>query len=552
MSAHHVLLEDDLLERCLSALERLAPTAKTLILAVSGGADSVALLRLMALSKFEIHVAHFDHSLRLESRQDALFVERLAAELGLPFYSERADVARIALDKGWNLEDAARRLRYAFLTRTARQVGADAVLSAHTLDDQVETVLMQLLRGAAYLKGMPEKQGHVLRPLLSTAKSDLLAYLADIQQPFREDTSNSDIRRTRAWLRHTVVPQLKVRYPSLPLTLSRLADLQSAQADHFSKAAQPFLPPPVSVAHLLKEDVAVQREVLAQVLSADLTHIEAVRAALSSAEPQRVSLPKDRLARVAYGELAIVQQMEKVEARAFQPQDVPKLEPPLNLEKLRHIQDLVWRSRLPGDKIKLASGTKKLSELLIDLKIPREERDSIALIASGSRVLWLEGLAADADLALPATDPDESWMRLALKQAERAAELGELPIGAVVVRDDEVIASAHNETEKTKDPSAHAEVLGLRRSAQVLGNWRLAGCTLYVTLEPCPMCFGAALQAHLPRLVYGATNEREGALESVGNLAQLGWKRVPEVRGGVLAHEAAAHLGSFFKQRRNA
>ena len=545
-------MSGDLQARCLEVLERLAPEAKTLLLAVSGGADSVALLRLLAETDFELHVAHFDHALRLESSQDAKFVQDLAKTFELPFHTERADVAQIAEAKGWNLEDAARRLRYGFLTRSAKRVGADHVLTAHTLDDQTETVLMQLLRGAAYLKGMPERQGRVLRPLLSVSKRDLLEYLVKLNQPFREDKSNQDVSRTRAWLRKDIIPSLQTRYPSLDVTLSRLAQLQRAQAEHFASLVVPFLTSDsVAVAELLSQDLAVQREVLAQFLNTDFTHIEAVRTQLKSPHPKRISLSKNKTARIAYSQLSVVDNSaKKVGARAFSPEEAAGLEPPLDVDKLKAFPDLVWRSRLPGDTIKLAGGSKKLAELLIDLKVPREERDGVALIASGSSILWVAGLAADVRVALATTDPDERWMRMALEQADLAARQGELPIGAVVVREGKVLAEAHNETEKLRDPSAHAEILALRRAAGKLADWRLAGCTLYVTLEPCPMCFGAALQAHLPRIVYGAANQREGALGTVEDLSKSAWKRVPEIRAGVLAQRAGEKLERFFTVRR--
>ena len=545
-------MSGDLQACCLEALERLAPEAKTLLLAVSGGVDSVALLRLLAETDLELHVAHFDHALRLESPQDTQFVQTLAETFGLPFHTERADVAQIAEAKGWNVEDAARRLRYRFLTRSAKRVGADAVLTAHTLDDQAETVLMQALRGAAYLKGMPEKQGQVLRPLLNVSKQDLLEYLTELNQPHREDKSNQDTSRTRAWLRRDIISSLQTRYPSLQLTLSRLAQLQRAQAKHFASLAAPFLiSDAVAVAELLNQDLAVQREVLAQLLNTDFTHIEAVRTQLESLHPKRISLSRDRTARVAYGRVSVVDNSaKKVGARAISPEEAAGLEPPLDVDKLKAFPDLVWRSRLPGDTIKLAGGSKKLAELLIDLKVPREERDGVALIASGSRILWVEGLAADVKVALTVPDLDEGWMRLALEQADLAAQKGELPIGAVVVSDGELLASAHNETENLNDPSAHAEVLVLRRAAAKLGDWRLADCTLYVTLEPCPMCFGAALQAHLPRIVYGAANQREGALGTVEDLSKSAWKRVPEIRAGVLAQRAGEKLERFFTVRR--
>jgi len=146
-------------------------------------------------------------------------------------------------------------------------------------------------------------------------------------------------------------------------------------------------------------------------------------------------------------------------------------------------------------------------------------------------------------------DPD--LMRLALGEAERAAAHGDVPIGAVVARDGEVLASAGNERELRADPTAHAEVLALRAAAGRLGGWRIGEATIYVTLEPCAMCAGAIVLARVPRVVYGAADPKAGACGSV--LDVLGEPRLnhrPRVDGGLLADESAALLSSFFADRR--
>lgn len=142
---------------------------------------------------------------------------------------------------------------------------------------------------------------------------------------------------------------------------------------------------------------------------------------------------------------------------------------------------------------------------------------------------------------------DDAFMRLALAEAAAAAQLGDVPIGAVVVRDGRVLARAHNRREVDRDPLAHAEVLALREAARHLGGWRLIGCTLYVTLEPCAMCAGAMVQARLPRLVYGATDPKAGAAGSVVDLLRdARFPHVVEVTGGVCAEECGAALRCFF------
>jgi tRNA(adenine34) deaminase len=149
-------------------------------------------------------------------------------------------------------------------------------------------------------------------------------------------------------------------------------------------------------------------------------------------------------------------------------------------------------------------------------------------------------------------DPDDAhWMRHALAQARAAADAGEVPVGAVVVRDGRVIAAGRNAPIGAHDPTAHAELVALRAAAGQLGNYRLDGCTLYVTLEPCAMCAGAMLHARLDRVVFGAPDPRTGAAGSVLDL--FGEPRLnhrTQVHGGVLAGDCGALLRGFFQPRR--
>ncbi|HEY6692589.1 MAG TPA: tRNA adenosine(34) deaminase TadA [Solirubrobacteraceae bacterium] len=146
---------------------------------------------------------------------------------------------------------------------------------------------------------------------------------------------------------------------------------------------------------------------------------------------------------------------------------------------------------------------------------------------------------------------DELFMRLAIREAERALAHDDVPVGAVLVHGGEVIGAAHNERELREDPSAHAEMLAIREGARALGSWRLLDTVLYVTLEPCAMCAGAIVLGRIPRVVYGTTDPKAGAAGSV--LDVLGEPRLnhrPEVAGGLLAAECAELLEAFFRSRR--
>jgi tRNA(adenine34) deaminase len=146
---------------------------------------------------------------------------------------------------------------------------------------------------------------------------------------------------------------------------------------------------------------------------------------------------------------------------------------------------------------------------------------------------------------------EHEWMGLALEEARVAADAGDVPVGAVIVRDGQVIARASNCTVRDQDPTAHAEVLAIRAASRALGQWRLEGCVLFVTLEPCAMCAGAIVLARVPRVVFGAWDDKAGMAGSVGDL--LRHPRLnhrPQVKSGERAEESSELLREFFRQRR--
>ncbi|HMD52317.1 MAG TPA: tRNA adenosine(34) deaminase TadA [Solirubrobacteraceae bacterium] len=146
---------------------------------------------------------------------------------------------------------------------------------------------------------------------------------------------------------------------------------------------------------------------------------------------------------------------------------------------------------------------------------------------------------------------DDYFMRLALREAERALKHADVPIGAVIVRDGEVLAAAHNERELLQDPTAHAEMIALREAARASGSWRVLDSVLYVTLEPCAMCAGAIVLARIARVVFGASDPKAGACGSVLDvLAEPRLNHRPDVAGGLLAGECGELLSAFFASRR--
>jgi tRNA(adenine34) deaminase len=151
----------------------------------------------------------------------------------------------------------------------------------------------------------------------------------------------------------------------------------------------------------------------------------------------------------------------------------------------------------------------------------------------------------------PLLSPHEVFMRRALEQARMAFDAGEVPVGAVIVKDGRIIGEAHNQRETLQDPTAHAEMIALTQAAQAVGHWRLLDCTLYVTLEPCPMCAGAIVQARLPTVIYGCTDPKAGACHTLYQITDDSrLNHQATVLGGVLQAECRGILQEFFAQQR--
>ncbi len=515
-------------------LEPLAPFAgRPVLLGLSGGADSVGLLRALLEVGARVTAAHLDHGLRPDSAGDAVWVTALCAELGVPLELGAADVARVARARGASLEAAARTVRYGFLTRAARGSGSEAVLTAHTRGDQAETVLHQLLRGEHALTGIAARRGRVARPWLNAERADIEAWLRELNQPWLSDPSNADPRFTRNWLRAEVLPLLRSRFPGLNASLARHAALQSEDEALLSSLAD-AMPPH---ANLRREPPAVLRRWVAGRLNAaqldfHAEHVQRLTRALTVGETLHVSLPGGREVSATGGRLHL------------EPAEWPRPDfPTPDSWTLRHRQD--------GDRIRLSGGERKLSDVLTDRKVPRGERDRLWLLAEGEQVRWL-GL--DPPLwAHGFGENVQPWHREmgeALSEARKAFDSGEVPVGAVVLCGGEVVARAHNTSRAAGDMTQHAELNALRQAAATLNTPYLTGCTLLVTLEPCPMCYGAALEARVGRVVYGAPNPKQGALGGVADLSRLNWGGGPEIVAGVRAREAARLLGDFFEGRR--
>lgn len=232
------MLHEEVWSYC-SSHELLIPGSRVVV-AVSGGSDSVALLRLLCLLKeehrLELVCAHFNHGLRAAaSDADEAFVRALAASLGMPFERGSDDVAGYAAAHRLSTEEAARELRLRFLRTAALQTGASCIATAHTQDDQVETVLFRLLKGTGMrgIAGIAPRTGMFVHPLLHVSKQQLRDWLTAQGAPWREDASNADERYERNFIRASVIPLIERRFPAARTSISRTSDMARATCDLF-------------------------------------------------------------------------------------------------------------------------------------------------------------------------------------------------------------------------------------------------------------------------------------------------------------------------------
>lgn len=445
-----------------------ALAGRPLVVAVSGGPDSLCLLHALAQlgpAGPALHVAHFDHGLRgAASQADAAFVAQTAREWGLPATVERADVGAYAAAERRNLHQAARELRYRFLAEVARAAGAGAVAVAHHADDQAETVLMHLLRGAgpAGLRGMlplqpwdawaagqpPDPRGApLLRPLLAVPRAAIERYCAGQGLRPRQDASNADPAYTRNRIRHELLPLLRAYNPQIAAALGRTAAVCADEQALIQELLDQRWPDLALVAPtLVRLDLerwralpaALQRaalrrahQLLAPASTLPWEQIEQARALVGRVDRQAdlaggVRLSSDyRHASLASAApaaplgpqladgphiLPVPGALELGGGWAIQAlwrpaEGLPPAAPwQIDLDAASVSLPLLVRTRRPGDRIDLGAGHKRLQDLFVDARVPRALRDAWPLLVSGDTLIWVPGLRAAARFrAGPAT-----------------------------------------------------------------------------------------------------------------------------------------------------
>lgn len=425
----------------LCAQHHLLPEHGTILCALSGGADSVTLLHLLWRTGqqrgFTVAAAHFNHQIRSESGQDAAFCETFCLQRGIPYYADSADIPAIAAALGQGLEETAREKRYAFLRQTALDTGAAAIATAHHAEDNAETVLLHLLRGTG-LKGMggiAPKSDLLIRPLLTTHRSEIEAYLAAHHLPHVEDSTNTDTVYTRNYIRHEVLPLLSARNPGVVDTIGRSAVSFRRDSDYLEqqaavlaqKASKSDLSIAISAGMLAEAPEALSLRAIQQMAAAvsPETVLSAVHreAALSlcrkGRSSQSVQLP-DGLEAVRVFDEFVLRKRQNTAAPPPAVLPMPgqilwgtweitaeKALCPSGLFNqpesfyFRASGPVTLRQRQTGDAITLPARSRKLvKKLLIDSRIPREQRDLLPVFEACGQVIALGRFGTDRS-ALP-------------------------------------------------------------------------------------------------------------------------------------------------------
>lgn len=423
------------------------------LVAVSGGPDSVALLYALLEIKDELDldlcVAHLNHKLRgRESDEDQRFVKNLASELNLKFFSKSVDVKKEAKKEKLSLEEAARLLRYRYLEDLTNRIKADKIAIGHQADDQAETFLMRLLRGAggAGLSGIPPKRGKIIRPLIEIKREEIEKFLKERGQSYRTDSSNLLPNYFRNKVRLLLLPQIKKKFnPKIVDVLNRASNIISLQQQYIEKNCEEILPLlckikkkdkiVLDLKRFIDYDICLKRETIRLCVrelvgdgfasfttSSTELSFDSIERTLNLIQKQKsgrkVRLTRSIWAEVSSENLAIYVEKKKqhdypiclpgkknlrslgmriksdIVSRSSLPQKIKS--------KGEKVAFLDWgklkgpfrlRSRRPKDKFKPLGmdGTKSIADFLIDMKVPRYQRDEVMLLTTRGKIAWILG-----------------------------------------------------------------------------------------------------------------------------------------------------------------
>jgi tRNA(Ile)-lysidine synthase len=451
--------------------------ADTVIVGVSGGADSIALLhilRRMAVEfSFNLAAAHLNHMLRGDdAEKDEEHVKIICRDWGVPCYTKKTDVRTLADKLRISEEEAGRKARYEFFRELMKDIKADKLALAHHKDDRVETILHNIIRGTGTqgLKGINYvRDGFVIRPLLDISKEEILHYCGEQKIVYREDLSNSDFSYTRNRLRHGLIPFLQDKFnPNIVETILRMSDVIGEEDEFLTQYCNELLS---DMFHFDKDKarvaldrfnplhLAVKRRLLRIVFHGfmgefsciELVHIDSIINMLHNAKQGAAfKLPgKIRVQNVCGyaiistdskepaikpfeyilnlpGSVIIHEANVKISAEFKEKVQIPSGKNPIHIDADNLIGSLVIRSRRIGDRFKPLgmSSEKKLKEFFIDWKVPREERDLIPLITDNRNIIWVAGYQISEDYKV--TDRTTRVIEFKLVPASYEYEIGEI------------------------------------------------------------------------------------------------------------------------------
>lgn len=392
-------------------------TSKRFILAVSGGVDSITLLHIFSriIPKENVVIAHINHGLRAQSNKEEQFVASLAKKYGLQFFNKKLELKNSS-------EETARTERYGFLTRVLKENSFDYIVTAHHLNDQIETFLLKLARGSGLINvwGMQQMENNIFRPLLDIPKEEILIYAKKNKLKWMEDKSNKDTRYARNRIRLEIIPQLTKINPDFLETTQKILKAGSNLAVYLEKKSEKALKDvtetnTINLKKFNKIDFEfLQKEVIKRMLH-EMTgkkqdiyskNIEEVYK-LTQAKGSKFTKIRGYAIVKDYDKITFDPKTTRTQKRTILKQDTAYFNGFL-IKKSKKVKNsmknnillpeditynLTIRTRMEGDRIKTAIGTKKLQDVFTDAKIPKSERDKWPVIVSGSEVIWVPLLA---------------------------------------------------------------------------------------------------------------------------------------------------------------
>ncbi len=416
----------------------------SIVAGVSGGPDSMCMLHILIRIKDEynlsIFAAHLNHQFRgKEADEDALYVKNICNAWGIPAFIKVFDVPAYAKETGLSSEEAGREIRYKLYDEVVKKVGAQKIAVAHNMNDHIETILMNLLRGSGTegLKGIEAVRGQIIRPLINAERSEIEEYCRINGISPRIDKTNLEPIYGRNKIRLELIPYMKNTFnPNIMNALYRLSHIAALENDYMDKEAEnAFLEVAEDHENSIKYNInklhslhpALQRRVirigleklLGSLKGIEYKHMEEILGILNDSTGAAVTLPKNAKAYVSYENLILGYKLDKLHdkycytlkldseniipplsikavvktLKAWEIADIKKDKHVAYIDKAKISEDLVLRNRLEGDVFSPIGlkGSKKLKEYFIDEKIPREDRDKIQLIADEKEIVWVIG-----------------------------------------------------------------------------------------------------------------------------------------------------------------